>query len=469
MTEEARSEPAPDEAAKDLPRAPAVSSPASRLTLLFAANVAVMAAVSLGSERLGFSLVTCLVLGGLASLVTAPVLARAFWSPIQKTLRAVEDGLRSCREEDYSLRLRVVHKDEVGDLVVHYNAMADMLRQGHRNVFARELLLDTLLQRAPMAILLANAGGRIVYSNARARRYFGGVLLPGKRLSDAVAGLPAELREAIAQGDGGLVASGGSENEGEVYRVVQRDVTLGTVQHRLLVIETITQELRRQEIETWKKVLRVVCHELNNSLAPVSSLLHSARHVANVLHDMRRHDEILGRIEHHVDHLAKFLDGYTRFARMPHPRPQRVDLASFLQGVREIYPFQIKGEVPERPGWFDPGQVQQLVINLLKNAHEAGGASEDVTIAVRFSDAGELHLSVSDRGEGMPEAMLRSAIVPFSSSKPGGAGVGLALCNEVVRAHGGRLVLRSHPREGTVVTCVLPPAAFSEQAPAAPK
>jgi nitrogen fixation/metabolism regulation signal transduction histidine kinase len=435
------------------------------LTLIFVINVALIMAVAATSAWMGLSVTACFLAGGLAGLCAAPILARIFWSPIEQTLRTVEDGLHSCRDKDYSLRLRVARRDEVGRLVGHYNAMADSLRQDHRDVFARELLLDSLLQRAPMAILLANAAGRIVYANARAKRSFGGVLLPGKRLESALAHLPPELRDAIDRGDGGLVAASNAEGHDEVYRVIQRDVSLGTVLHRLLVIEPITQELRRQEIDTWKKVLRVVCHELNNSLAPVSSLLHSARHVANVHHDMRRHDEILERVEQRVGHLAKFLDGYTRFARMPLPRRERVDLGAFLDGLRGMYAFRVEGEVPDRQGWFDPGQIQQVMINLLKNAHEAGSAPDDVTIALAFSGAGELLLSVSDRGEGMPEVMLRSAIVPFSSSKSGGAGVGLALCHEVIRGHGGSMILRSRVHEGTTVTCVLP--AVIQEAPAA--
>jgi signal transduction histidine kinase len=97
-----------------------------------------------------------------------------------------------------------------------------------------------------------------------------------------------------------------------------------------------------------------------------------------------------------------------------------------------------------------------VVINLLKNAHESGSAPDDIAMALSFNEAGELRLAVSDRGEGMPEAMLRSAIVPFSSSKPGGAGVGLALCHEVIRGHGGSMVLQSRVGEGTTVTCILP-------------
>lgn len=440
---------------------------ASRLTLIMTINAALIMGAAGVCAWLGLSVAASFVAGGLAGLCASPILARVFWSPIGETLRAVEDGLHSCRDKDYSLRLAVARRDEVGRLVGHYNHMADTLRQEHRDVFARELLLDSLLQRAPMAILLANAGGRIVYANARAKRSFGGVFLPGRRLESALSHLPPELRDAIDRGDGGLVAANNAEGHDEVYRVIQRDVALGTVLHRLIVIEPITQELRRQEIETWKKVLRVVCHELNNSLAPVSSLLHSARHVANVHNDMRRHDEILERVEQRVGHLAKFLDGYTRFARMPLPRRERVDLGAFVEGLRGIYAFRVEGQVPDRPGWFDPGQMEQVVINLLKNAHESGSAPEDVTISLSFKGAGDLLIAVSDRGEGMPEAMLRSAIVPFSSSKPGGAGVGLALCHEVVRGHGGSMVLRSRVNEGTTVTCVLPAVLQLQDAPAA--
>jgi signal transduction histidine kinase len=178
--------------------------------------------------------------------------------------------------------------------------------------------------------------------------------------------------------------------------------------------------------------------------------------VARVDEHRHRQDAILSKVEERVEHLARFLDGYTTFARLPRPRLEEVDLAAFVEGLRELYAFRLVGELPAGPGWFDRGQLQQVVINLLKNAHEAGGAGDDVTLEIARTAPGELSLSVGDRGAGMTEAALRSAILPFSSSKPNGTGVGLALCNEVVRAHGGRLSIKSRVGEGTTVTCVLP-------------
>jgi nitrogen fixation/metabolism regulation signal transduction histidine kinase len=427
-----------------------------RIALAIAASAILVVGAGQGAAAVGLAPRWAAAVAALVGLGGAPLFASWAFSPIGRRLRAVEDGLRGCGEQDYTIRLRPESGGAVSRLVDAYNGMADALREGKSDVHARELVLDTLLQSAPMAIVLGSANDRIVYANATARRLFGGAFLPGKRLAEALARLPPEIREVVAGGGGGLVATGGDAGE-EVYRVIQRDVALGTVHDRLLVLEPITQDLRRQEIETWKKVLRVVCHELNNSLAPVSSLLHSARHVARTEEHRHRQDAILAKVEERVDHLARFLDGYTTFARLPRPRPEDVDLGAFVEALRELYAFRLLGELPLGPGFFDRGQLQQLLINLLKNAHEAGGPGEDVTLRVARTASGELHLSVGDRGAGMTEAVLRSAILPFSSSKPAGMGVGLALCNEVVRAHGGRLILQSRVGEGTTVTCVLPP------------
>ena len=135
-----------------------------------------------------------------------------------------------------------------------------------------------------------------------------------------------------------------------------------------------------------------------------------------------------------------------------------MDLGGFVEGLTAFYPFRIVGVLPTAPAVFDAGQMQQLVINLLKNAHEAGGDPADVTLAIQRATGGELEISVSDGGEGMPDAIMHGAILPFSSAKPNGMGVGLALCNEIVVAHGGRLSIRSRVGAGTTVTCILPAA-----------
>jgi len=115
------------------------------------------------------------------------------------------------------------------------------------------------------------------------------------------------------------------------------------------------------------------------------------------------------------------------------------------------------GDPPRGPGWFDPAQIQQAVLNVVKNAEEAGGEPSTVELGVEATPDGGTRIVVSDRGKGMTDEVLRNALVPFFSTKEKGTGLGLALCREILAAHGGKVALQSRPGEGTVVTCWLPP------------
>jgi nitrogen fixation/metabolism regulation signal transduction histidine kinase len=308
-----------------------------------------------------------------------------------------------------------------------------------------------------MGILLVNELGRIVYGNVAARRLLGASRrLIGRDLSEVAAASPEPMRRALfAEQDALFTVPAREAGEEETYRVVRRRVQLNTVQHRLIVLERMTPELRRQEVEVWKKVIRVMSHELNNSLAPVSSLLHSARHVAGRADRAHRIEEILDAADERVRHLSEFLEGYAQFARLPRPRKEAVVWRPFLESVQGVFPFRITGELPREPARFDPGQLQQVLINLLKNAAESGSPEGDVAVAVEITPQGTL-LHVFDRGKGMDDETMRMALLPFYSSKQSGTGLGLPLCTEILSAHGGGLRVQRRSGGGTVVTCILP-------------
>src|SRR4029078_3975950 len=133
-------------------------------------------------------------------------------------------------------------------------------------------------------------------------------------------------------------------------------------------------ELGRQEIDVWKNVIRIINHELNNSLAPISSMVHSARLIAQNPQQLPKLTRVFDTIEERTQHLTAFLEGYARFARLPKPRPTQVAWGPFADGVRALFPDVALADLPQRPGWFDPAQIQQVLVNVIKNAQEAGGA-----------------------------------------------------------------------------------------------
>jgi nitrogen fixation/metabolism regulation signal transduction histidine kinase len=344
--------------------------------------------------------------------------------------------------------------------------MGDALRAERHDLYQRELLLDTVLQGAPIGILLEDRNRRVVFANRTARDLLGVAgPLEGRLMTELQERSARELREALAAPADTLFTVGG-EGEEETYRTVRRPFQINMRPHVLHVIERLTPELRRREVEVWKQAIRVMNHELNNSLAPIRSLAHSTRQAAARPEHAGMLDAMLATIEERATHLAAFLEGYARFARLPRPRPEAVAWDEFLDGVRALAAFRLEGEPPAERGWFDPAQMQQVLINLLKNAHESGGDPAEVAVSVLQTPHGETALRVVDRGRGMDAAEMKRALLPFYSSKPAGTGVGLALCKEIVEAHGGRLRLQNRPGGGVMVTCWLPAAAGLR--PAAP-
>jgi two-component system nitrogen regulation sensor histidine kinase NtrY len=397
------------------------------------------------------------LVGAVALLVLLPVslmLLRRQLRPMLSLFRALAGTVGSYRDGDFSFGLAWPRNDELGELVEAHNALGDVLREQRLGLVQRELLLDTMVQNTPVAMLLVADGDPIVYANLAARQLLHqGRRLEGHHLRDVLAQAAPPLREALARGGDGLFSVGDDDNE-EVYHLARRTFRLNGRGHELLLLRQLTAELRRQEVQTWKKVIRVISHELNNSLAPVASLAHSGAELMR-RGQPQRIPEILGTIEERARHLEGFIRGYARFAKLPAPRLEGIAWREFVQRLATQIPFAIEGTLPDEPARVDPGQLEQALLNLLKNAHESGSKGEDVKLAVRRG-AGVVRIEVLDRGPGMSEAVLTNALVPFYSTKRSGTGLGLALAREIAEAHGGRIALGNRDGGGLSVALVLP-------------
>lgn len=391
-----------------------------------------------------------------AAMAFAIALPVVLWSAnvIEKRMRELHDdlgnALRAARDGDHSLRLAVRGDREIAELKHLYNELADAVRAGRRSIHNKEVLLDTILQRTPVAVVLLDAAERVIYSNVAARELLAaGARLDGHHLADLVEKLTPTLRDALAASSDSIFAV-----EDETFHLTQRIFRLDTQQHRLILLERLTPELRRQEVTVWKKAIRIINHEINNTIAPVSSLFHSARRAQEMPEHRHRLDEIYELIEERLQFLKTFLESYAQFARLPDPRKERTTWAEVLEAVRTLYPFAIEGNAQLEAN-IDRAQMQQALINLVKNAHESGSAPADVVVSVqRASD--DVVIRILDRGRGMPDEVMRQALVPFYTTKPHGSGLGLALCNEIIEAHGGRMRLAGREGGGTVVTCWVP-------------
>ena len=414
--------------------------------------------------------------GWVLAAVSAPLLLALMWwtlrratAPIRSLLRALAGITSSYRDGEYNFGVHWRGNDELAQLVRAHAELGDVLREQRQSLVQRELLLDTMVQNTPVAMLLLADGGdgvqRVAFSNLAARKLLhGGWKLEGKRMPELLEAMPVELRNAIARGGDSLFAvreNDGDEDDEQVYHLSRRHFHLNGRPHELLLLRLLTAELRRQEVQTWKKVIRIISHELNNSLAPIASLAHSgAELVRRGRHE--RLESIFATVEERARHLEGFIRGYARFAKLPQPQLQTVAWASFLGGLQQQIPFQMTPLPEELCSRIDPAQFSQALLNLLKNAHEASadnGIDADDAVEVRLARLPHwLRIEVLDRGSGMNEAVLQNALMPFYSTKRNGTGLGLALTREIVEAHDGRISLQNRNDGGLCVTILLPAA-----------
>lgn len=322
---------------------------------------------------------------------------------------------------------------------------------------AERELLQTVVNTLPVATLVIDDVGKIVFTNSEAENlFFEGNSPRGQNFLQLLGEVHEGLRQALLS-ETDHIFSFGNEGESERYHLARRHFALGGEPHSMLIVRNITSELSRQENAVLRKAIRVIHHEFANSLTPVRSLLQGARAKVGRPEWGAKLEQTLGVIEDRVLHLSAFLAGFAALGRLPAARPQEVGWEAFLGRLAPLLADIDIAPAPLGRGWFDPAQIEQVIINLVKNAREAGSPPDQIRLQVSPAPEGGFRASVLDRGQGMSDEVLENALVPSFTTKATGSGMGLTLCREIIDAHRGRLRIARREGGGVAVSCWLPP------------
>jgi two-component system nitrogen regulation sensor histidine kinase NtrY len=373
-------------------------------------------------------------------------------------LQTLANLLAAMREDDFSIRGRTADPDDpLGAVMIEVNALAETLHEQRLGAVEATALLRTVMEQVDVALFAFDPGERLRIVNRTGER------LMGRSMEQMLGRTAAELGVTDWFGDAPRVVDlslpGGNVGRWEVRRTTFR---LGGLPHDLLVLSDVSRPLREQERLAWQRLIRVIGHELGNSLGPIKSIAGSLETLLqrqpppeDWRDDMTRGLQVIAS---RTESLSRFTAAYARLARLPAPRLTPVVLKPLLLKIAGL---ETRVPVHVRPGpdltvTVDADQIEQLFINLVRNAADAclevGGSA--VAVGWRRTRHG-VDIWVDDEGPGLSNTA--NLFVPFFTTKPGGSGIGLLLCRQIAEAHDGSLKLENRTDgRGARATLTLP-------------
>jgi len=379
------------------------------------------------------------------------------------TIELINTGAQFIQDSDFTSRFSEVGQPELDRLIVVYNHMADHLREERTRMQEQNYFLDKVLTASPSGIVTLDFDGRISMVNPAAEQMLQAMAatLGGKRLEELDSGFATALCE-LRLGEAQMIPLTGRRRV-KCWRsqFLDRGFT-----RDFFVIEELTEELRQAEKVAYEKIIRMMSHEVNNSVGSANSLLHSCLHYTDQLGEEDRHDfenalqVVIGR----TDQLNTFMRNFTNVFRLPLPNLQSHDVRSLIEDVALLFKTELeKRKIDLRfdvqtaldPIKLDQAQMEQVFVNVLKNAIEAVSAlgGEDGSITIRLGKQnGRSFITIEDTGCGISPTVRANLFTPFFSTKGDGQGIGLTLVQEVLDAHGFEFLLESPSGQPTQFT-----------------
>jgi len=360
-----------------------------------------------------------------------------------RPLQTLSNMQSALREGDFSFRVRGANSgDALGELMLEVNTLSEMLREQRLGALEAGALLTTVMTEIDVAIFAFDGDRRLRLVNRAGERVMG-------QNAERLLGKDAEELELLEclEGESARTLEKNFPGQSGRWGFRRSVFRQGGKPHYLLVLADLSRALREEERQAWQRLVRVLGHELNNSLAPICSIAASLEDImkrearaSDWEDDLRRGLKV---IHERSDALSRFMRDYSRLTRLPRPQLRPTDLGAL---VRTAAGLETRALIEIEPGPditlnIDPDQLQQVLINLIRNAVDAS-LETGGTVKVGWSKSGNwISLFVEDEGPGI--ANPGNLFVPFFTTKPAGSGIGLVLSRQIAEAHGGSLSLRN--------------------------
>ncbi|NDV61981.1 GHKL domain-containing protein [Puniceicoccales bacterium CK1056] len=398
---------------------------------------------------------------GLKVYLTVFILVGSAWfyfsiriqSNIILPLQTASNMLSALREGDFSLKANYLNdEDALGQLMMEINMLTDVLSEHRMDAMEAHALMDKVIQEIDAAVITFDPECCVKLANEAARRLLG----IGKEQITHRYAAELNLDKALESPPNAIIPHPNPDRSGR-FTVRRGTYRVAGQPHELLILIDVSRNLREEELLAWKRLIRVLGHELNNSMAPIRSLSESLQRVA-AIDDPEPEDredlvEGLEIIRQRADGLSRFINEYARLAKLPHPKLKPVPLKPLVRRIASLYEDpEVKIDPANSPDvtlQADPDQLEQALLNLVKNGVEAA-TQTDGWVKICWREQGDaLVLHVEDSGPGI--ANPDNLFIPFFSTKEGGSGIGLTLSRQIIEAHEGSLALAN--REDAIGCC----------------
>lgn len=370
-------------------------------------------------------------------------------------IELINRGTYAIKERDFTVKFQGVGQKDMDQLIAVYNSMIDELREERTQKAQKHFFLEKLIQNSPTGIIILNLKGEISSCNpiAEAHLGLGSKAILGKKTVEIDHPLMRKISELDA-GKTEVVTMNGVET----FKCHKAQFIDRGFANYFIMIEELTAEKLEIEKAAYGKVIRMMAHEVNNSIGPINSILESidtyAKHIPE--EDRAEYQEILKIAHQRNDKLNDFMVNFAKVVKLPEPILERIDLRilierminfmSFQKGIKEI---EFHSHLPDQEVWVevDVKQMEQVMINLIKNAIEAIESKGNIKIEL---EAEPVILRIEDDGQGISEELAQKVFSPFYSSKKNGQGIGLTLTREILLKHRIHFSLKSAGQKGAV-------------------